>query len=97
LKNKIKEFNTNNEIKNTIISRLNYELHLLDGLKKEVDLSINYINKELLIKLIENQEYDLLKVNFVKLAKVRELNTLTETKRDEILNNFESKFRIKIK
>ena len=97
MKNKIKEFNTNNEIKNTIISRLNYELHLLDGLKKEVDLSINYINKELLIKLIENQEYDLLKVNFVKLAKVRELNTLTETKRDEILNNFESKFRIKIK
>ena len=85
------------EKKNVIISRLNFELHLLDGLKKEVDLSINYINKELLIKLIENQEYDLLKVNFVKLAKVRELNTLTETKRDEILNNFESKFRIKIK
>ena len=88
---------TKKEIQNTIISRLNYELHLLDGLKKEIEQGLESVNKSLLIKLIENQEYDLLKVNFVKLAKVREFNTLTETKRNDVLNNFESKFRIKIK
>ena len=88
---------TKKEIQNTIISRLNYELHLLDGLKKEIEQGLESVNKSLLIKLIENQEYDLLKVNSVKLAKVREFNTLTETKRNDVLNNFESKFRIKIK
>ena len=79
------------EPKNIIIARLQFELKLLDSLKREVEEGIKSIHKELLLELIENREYDLLKINFTKLSNIRRLSALADSTKDDILKMVKSK------